>query len=696
MDFFEFLSEKAHIRLNPEQIQAVGCVAGPALVLAGPGSGKTTVVTARTAFLCRVAGVQPSQILTMTFNRAAAQEMEERFERVFGSLVSHKIRFFTIHGFCNRVLYMYERRQGQTFHRIESEENEGGRERILREIYQNINHGRPSEEELETLSSEIGLVKNGMVRDMETIGPTTRNFRLIYKAYEDFKRGHRYIDFDDMLTCAYTILRKCPDILRYYRNRYRYIQVDEGQDLSKIQFEILSLLAGRENPNLFIVADDDQSIYGFRGAAPQYILNFSDRYADCRIFRLEANYRSSRDIVELSSRFIRKNRNRYDKDHHTDNPAVCAPRIVAVKDESEQVDFILRTLRGLEAETPGLTAALIYRNNLSSVVLADALERSGIDFCVRQSRLHFFSHWVVQDVRAMLRFARNQMDAEAFGVIYYKIKRYISRVMIEHANAVPCRESYIDALLDYPSLQPYQQRQLSQLKDEFRLLARLKPRQALDMIESGFRYGEYMQEYCEKTRSSGAAVAGMYDILRCIAGGCSSIDGFLERLDQLEEMFRSGEFAGKRSKLTLTTMHSAKGLEFDCVFLLDLISDEIPGADPAGAGSAGDMALEEERRLFYVGMTRAKKYLYLVHPRRRGDVPEAPSVFVTEAAECLHMHTRPKVDEGMAVHHRKFGDGVVKSVSRQGGSTMLVVVFGDTEHTLDYNLCMSSGLLSFD
>ena len=696
MDFFEFLFEKVHIRLDPEQARAVEYVAGPALVLAGPGSGKTTVVTARTAYLCRKAGVQPSQILTMTFNRAAAQEMEERFERVFGALVPRKVRFFTIHGFCNRVIYMYERRQGQTLHRIESEENEGGRERILREIYQNINHGWPSEEELETLSSEIGLVKNGMVRDTDTVGAVTRNFRLIYKAYEDFKRGHRYIDFDDMLTYAYAILRKCPDILRYYRNRYRYIQVDEGQDLSKIQFEILSLLAGRESPNLFIVADDDQSIYGFRGAAPQYILNFSDRYADCRIFRLEANYRSSRNIVELSSRFIRKNRNRYDKDHHTDNPADRPVQIVAVKDESEQVDFILKTLRKLQDEHPDRTAALIYRNNLSSVLLADALSRRGIDFGVRQSRLHFFSHWVVQDVRSMLRFALNQMDAEAFGIIYYKIRRYISRAMIDHANTVPYRESYIDALLEYPGLQPYQQRQLTQLKEDFRLLARLKPRQALEMIESGFRYGEYMQEYSEKTRGSGAAVAGMYGILQVIAGGCPSIDGFLERLDRLEEMFRSGEFAGRSSNLTLTTMHSAKGLEFDCVFLLDLVSDEIPGPEPAGAGGSVDLALEEERRLFYVGMTRARKYLYMVYPRKRGNVPEAPSVFVSEAAECLHMRARPKVDEGMAVHHRKFGDGVVKSVSRQGGSTMLVVVFGDTEHTLDYNLCMSSGLLSFD
>lgn len=695
MEFFDFLSKHAGVSLNEQQRAAVECVDGPELVLAGPGSGKTAVITARVAYLCLKAGVAPAHILTLAFSRAATREMEERFERFFGEAVGGHAHFSTIHSFCNRVIHAYERKQGKTLRRIETEEQEGGKSRILREIYQTFNHSRAGDDELDTLASEIGTVKNGMIRNVTAFRAQTRNFSLIYKAYEDFKREHQLIDFDDMLCYAYSILRKCPDILQTYRRRCRYIQVDEGQDMSKIQFEILTLLAGDDAPNLCIVADDDQSIYGFRGAAPQYILSFPERYADCRTFTLETNYRSSRDIVELSSQFIRHNRNRMDKNHRAANGPGGKPRVVGVTDEPAQTEFILQTFAELSAKEPALTAAVIYRNSLSSVMLADALERRGVPFRLRQSRMHFFGHWVVQDVRTILRFSRDLTDAQAFHAIYYKIKRYISKAMIEHADTVSGAESYIDALLEFPNLQPYQLDQLGGLKDEFRNLAGMRPALAMDWIDSEFSYGEYIEDFCEKTRASHTYAQNVFSALRCIAARCATVDEFERRLCQLDDMFRGGELARRHAPLTLSTMHSAKGLEFDCVFLIDLTGDEIPG-DVREGPLTGDMALEEERRLFYVGLTRARQHLYLVYPRSRGGLPAARSPFVTEAAECLDVPVCNQPDEGMSVFHRKFGEGVVRRVSRQGGHLMVVVAFGDSEHTLDYNLCVSNGLLSLE
>ena len=695
MDFFDYLSQHAKISLDAQQRAAVTCTDGPVLVLAGPGSGKTAVITARAAYLCLGAGVAPSHILTLAFNRAATREMEDRFDRFFGEAVGGRVHFSTVHSFCNRVIHAYERRQGQTLRRIETEEQEGGKARILREIYQSFNHSRAGDDELDTLASEIGTVKNEMVRNVAAFRAQTRNFSLIFKAYENFKREHRLIDFDDMLCYAYSILRKCPDILQTYRRRCRYIQVDEGQDLSKIQFEILSLLGGDPSPNLYIVADDDQSIYGFRGAAPQYVLNFADRYAGSQTFRLETNYRSSRDIVDLSSRFIRGNRNRMDKNHQASNGPAGKPCVVGVADEPAQTEYILKTFSALAAKEHALTAAVIYRNNLSAVALVDALERRGVSFRVRQSRMHFFSHWVVQDVRTIFRFARDQTDAQAFRSIYYKIKRYISKAMIEHADTVTGGESYIDALLDFPNLQPYQLKQLGELKEEFSRLARMQPALAMDWIDSEFSYGEYMEDFCEKTHASHTCATNVFGVLRCIAAKCATIAELEERLNSLDEMFRSGELARRRASLTLTTMHSAKGLEFDCVFLIDLTGDEIPG-DVRDGALTGDMAMEEERRLFYVGLTRARRHLYLVYPRNRGGVPAAKSPFVGEAAACLDVPVCTQPDEGMSVYHRKFGEGVVRSVSRQGDHLMMVVTFRDSEHTLDYNLCVSNGLLSLE
>lgn len=696
MDFFELLAKNFAISLNEQQKAAVSHVGGPALVLAGPGSGKTTVITARAAYLCLEAGVNPRRILTMTFSRAAAREMRTRFDRVYGDAVGQRMRFSTIHSFCNRVLRDYEERQGQKFRLIESEDEEVRKEHILRGIYQSVNDMRPNDDELETLSGEIGLVKNRMIRDpeaFETVA-STRNFAAIYKAYEDFKRENLYIDYDDMLSYAFLILRKCPDICCRYQHLFEYIQVDEGQDLSKIQFEILNLLLDGKRQNLLIVADDDQSIYAFRGAEPEQILRMKERYAGCAIFKLETNYRSSRNIVELSSRFIRKNQRRFDKNHNTENGEAEDPRFISAENETGQLRFLLQQITQLQCTCPGDSIAVIYRSNLSSLSLVDTFERRGCAFKIRQSRLHVFSHWVVQDVRALLRFSMDQMDAEAFERICYKIKRYVSKAMMEFAGKTYYKESFINALAAFPGMQPFQIRNLKDLIEEFRKLSVMKPAQALDAIETTFNYGEYMRDYCDKSRTSYAYVCNIFGILKTVAANYETISDFTGRLDVLDAMLQNREPPAK-TNLTFTTMHSSKGLEFDHVFMIDLTNDEIPGMDMEDAEN--DAAVEEERRLFYVGMTRARETLTLVYPKFRGGVPQQRSAFLNEVAACLRISEQTAdgiIGEGVILEHKSLGTGVVESVERKGDHIYLLVSFGGEVKKLDYALCRQNGLLS--
>lgn len=526
------------INLSQEQLQAVKHVNGPALVLAGPGSGKTTVITARIACLILESEIEPESILTLTFNRAAKAEMEYRFKKVYGSNIEGKPYFATLHSFCKRIVRDYENRQGKRLKIIEGEDNpEESKRKILRGLYQQVNNSKINDDELENLINEIGFVKNKMIKDFEDIKFGTKNFLLIYKEYESFKKSNLYIDFDDMLTYAYNIFLKCPDILRFYRDKYSFIQVDEGQDLSKIQFEILKLLLNPQTNNIFIVADDDQSIYGFRGAEPEYILDIKHKIKGCNIFLLENNYRSTKNIVDTSSNFIRENKQRFDKEHKTDNSKKYDPFIVQVQDEQKQMEYLIEQIN-IHTKA-GRKMAILYRNNLSSILIADKLDRRGIPFSVKQNKLFYFSHWVVLDVLAFLKFALDPYDAEAFSRIYNKMNRYISKSMLEYALNGNLKEHVIDRILKLADIKPFQQDKLLELKMEFIMLTKKRPSVALKYIERQFNYIDYVKEYCEKTGLSFDYLYRMFRILESISIECMDIIDFLNRMEELKNLFEN-------------------------------------------------------------------------------------------------------------------------------------------------------------
>jgi DNA helicase-2/ATP-dependent DNA helicase PcrA len=691
--FFNILEKNYKINLNNQQKEAVTHTRGPALVLAGPGSGKTTVIVSRTAYLILEFKIKSENILTMTFNKAAAIEMEKRFNNIFSGISDKKVHFSTFHSFCNSVVKDYEKMQGKYLSRIEGdEESKNNKRLILKEIYKNINGSQINDDELEGLINDIGVIKNKMIKNLQEFNTNIKNFSQIYKSYESYKRENLLMDFDDMLTFAYAILQRYPNILKRYTGKYTFIQVDEGQDLSKIQFEILKLLVGSEEKNIFLVADDDQSIYGFRGAEPEYILSMEKQFNGCSFYYLSNNYRSTANIVEISSSFIKNNTERYDKKHSTCNEYKHDPFIVKTKDQSVQYNFIVDKVKEHLRENNS-TVALLYRNNISSIPLAEALDRNGINFNVKQNKVFFFNHWVVQDILAFLKFSQDQTDIDSFWRIYYKMNRYISKAMLEYALNVGYKNSIIDGILKNNDLETYRKMTLLNVKSEFKKLSKKKPFDALNYIEKDFNYFEYVKDYCDDTGLFYDYIYSLFGVLKVMALKCRKITDYLQRIEEVKELL---ENPTSGARLTMSTIHSSKGLEYDCVMMLDMVNSELPGESAIDLFREENKAelLEEERRLFYVGITRAKEYLYLIYPNFRNGFREERTIFIDEILDCIKMKSLNDITEGMIVNHKHFGEGVIAAILEENkGSIIVEVDFNGIRRKFDLIMCLEKGIL---
>jgi len=319
------------------------------------------------------------------------------------------------------------------------------------------------------------------------------------------------------------------------------------------------VLAGPDN-QVFVVADDDQSIYGFRGAEPEYLLNFEKYFSEPKIYMLETNYRSTGNIVEISSSLIRRNLGRYDKSHNTDNEYERDPEIAEPEDEKEQLEFLAGRLEEILENEKNSSIAVLYRNNLSSVVIADELERKKIDFRIKDSRQFFFTHWFVLDIAAFMNFAMNLNDEEAFRRIYHKMNRYISKAMVEFASEAIGGKTLLDRMQNYGEIKYFQKEKLTELKAEFYNLSRMAPSQALEYIGHNFGYPDNAREYCERSGYPFGCIQDLYTILKIIAAECRTLPGFLQRLAVLEEIL--GSHQDKKSRVTLSTVHSSQSAEF--------------------------------------------------------------------------------------------------------------------------------------
>lgn len=619
------------MNLSLEQRKAVEHVYGPALVLAVPGAGKTTVLIHRVANLIKNHKISPDKILSITFSRASARDMKERFYNTFPDIPYKSIHFSTIHSFCYTLIREFALLNKIKYRLIEDENDELNKYNLLKKIYSDINGKYISEEKLEALLNSIGYIKNLMLTIEEYLNsykPDIENFEHIFYTYEKYKKENNLIDFDDMLTLSYQILKNNKEILKKYRNKYEFIQLDEGQDTSKVQMEIIKLLAKPKN-NLFIVADDDQSIYSFRGAYPAGLLNFRKTYPDGKIFFMEKNYRSSKNIVSVCNKFIKRNTLRYNKTIITDNDYIEPINIIKVNSVEEQYEFLIRDLKGKDLSK----TCILYRNNLSSIGLIEILDRNKIPFYLRDIKIRFFNHWLIDDIINFIKFSKDTSNIELYENIYYKKKGYISKKHISYSKMQNYNIPVFDRIMSYPGLSNFYKTTLKELKLDFAKLSKMRPSNAIEYIEYNLEYEKYLKENCMKLGYTYDTLKTMLYFLKLIASNYENFDDFLNRLNYLQYLCNgSNRNAGA---LTLSTVHSAKGLEFDSVYMIDLIDGDFPTITSIENMEKGKFEqFEEERRLFYVGMTRARYHLSLITVKSVGDMEVKPSRFIDELINC--------------------------------------------------------------
>ena len=673
--------------LNPQQEAAVQAAQGPVLLLAVPGSGKTTVLIHRLGYLIFCLGVAPEQILTVTYTVAATRDMAARFARTFGETWANRLEFRTINGLSARIIQHYERVKGRQAFTLVTEE--GRLASLVGELYRKATGEFATESTVRSLRTAITYCKNRQMtqEEIEAYQVEDIPFAKLYRQYHAELRRRRWMDYDDQMVYAAQILRQHGDILAYFQDKYRYLCVDEAQDTSRIQHTILKLLAGRRR-NLFLVGDEDQSIYGFRAADPGALLRFEEEYPGGRVLFLEKNYRSTATIVAAADRFIRQNQHRRDKHMVAARGPGPAIQPIWVADRVQQYAQLAQWAQDCDRET-----AVLYRNNDSALPLLDLLDRQGTGCRCRQMEGTFFTHRVVRDVTDFIAFAAHPADGERFFRLYYKMGVGIPKAAAQWAVLQSRGEGNLMAILSHcPQLTQRSQVLCQALAEQFAQLLDDRGDEAIHRLRHHMGYGDFLS-----TRGSDP---GKLAILEALGRYTPNPSALVTRLGELRERIRQGD-SDPNSPFLLSTIHGSKGLEYQRVILMDVADGVLPLADPPlgdHPDPAAVEAYEEERRLFYVAMTRAKEELFLFR-FRRSDLGStfARDLFPDKTRRLRQaVAPRPKgggkpappplpdlalFDAGASVTHRAFGRGEV--VSRQGD--MSCEVHGPNKETVEFN-----------
>ena len=600
---------------NDSQKKAVMHTTGPMMVLAGPGSGKTAVITGRTCQLV-TSGISASRILVVTFTRAAAKEMKERYLKAMGK-TSTQVTFGTFHGVFYAILRHTYRMSGNN---ILSEEE---KKRLMREL---VNHyARDLEEEdlEENLAREISTVKNNQIplEHYYSACMPQEKFREIYEAYEKWRKENKKLDFDDLMVQCKRLFLERPEVLRAWQQKFQYILVDEFQDINQLQYDIVKMLAAPQN-NLFIVGDDDQSIYAFRGAKPEIMMHFPKDFPTVRTELLSCNYRSTKKIVEAAGRVISCNKNRFKKKIHTENEE-GKPLCIKEFDTQKQEEIYVKDciLKAYQKGCPYEEMAILYRTNSGARFLVETLMEYQIPFQMRDMMPNIYEHWIARNIISYIKLAMGDRSRKEFLQIMNRPNRYISRAALEDSQVS------FEALRWYYEGKDWLCDRIDKLEEDLYLLKNMTPYGAINYIRKGIGYDEYLKDYAAYRKLK---ADDFYEILEELAESAKGYKTYPEWFTHIEEYTQNLKEQAKnqpvqRQGVIISTLHSIKGLEFDKVFLMDVNEGTIPYHK-----AATDSDIEEERRLFYVGMTRARKELSLFFIKERHEKQLEPSRFLKE------------------------------------------------------------------
>ena len=730
------------VKLNQQQKEAVQSTKGPVLLLAVPGSGKTTVLVTRLGYMIYCKNIPPERILTVTYTVAATKDMSERFAVRFGEDMAKRLEFRTINGICARIIQYYGRRIGKTpFELVKDEKATTG---MLIRICQDHGMGYPTESDLKNVRTLITYIKNMMLNEEELQKlEEESDIRIagIYREYCRQMREQKLMDYDDQMLYAYNILRKDLGVLAYFQNRYPYICVDEAQDTSKIQHAIIALLAAGTG-NLFMVGDEDQSIYGFRAAYPEALLSFEKKHSGAKVLLMEENFRSNAKIVEAADKFIQKNTLRHEKHMRAAREAGADIREISLKSRKAQYVYLMKAAQECTTGMAGMSGseehkgradasvtetAVLYRDNECAIPLIDLLERKNIPYRMRNADLSFFTHRTVLDVQNIIRFAMDPKDTELFMQIYYRLKLFFNKKdALRYAQISQEKEmEVLDAALKYGNLEKYQEDNIRNLKRQMVRILNMPGDEAVNQILTYMGYQDYLKKM--------GMNANKLETVKLIGSRVESPEKLLERLEELRTIIQE-KVSDKDCPFILSTMHASKGLEYDTVYLLDVMDGILPEKVLANSRTASKEELEtyeEERRLFYVGVTRAKNQLNVFTTNK-------PSKFCSELLGKRNLRENQQKEyagikkwgdyspagtygikgngmyhgygtghgsqkqpgksyqeladalgEGMIVKHKKFGEGVV--VDMEGEH--IRIQFGDNVKNMDLKVLARLGML---
>lgn len=610
------------MKFTSQQVDAIKHFEGPALILAVPGSGKTTVLLNRILNLIKNHNIDSSEIISITFSKSQGIDMEKRF-LAQNPEFRGKITFKTIHAFCYEIVRNYMKLKNIKKTLIEGN-NEFNRILILKRVYYQKNYKKLSDEEINDFFSIYDYTKNkmydfeGYLRKNHFISNRSLMLKL-YNLYDEIKIQNNFMDFNDLLILANEYISTDKKLLKALKNRYKFFQIDEGQDTSTLQFEIIRKIVFPEN-NVFIVADDDQSIYSFRGASPENLLNFKDIYPNSKIFFMDKNFRSTKNIIKISNKIIQGNKIRYEKSSKHTTEENSQIMLFKVKNSTIQARELVKRIFEIN---PNETIGVLYRNNISSLYVAEMLKNNDIDFFVKENKFDFYSNRILNDVKNILLFSEDTTDLEVFKRIYFKLNAYIKKDFITKLEYKPYNQCVLESLLDLDELKDFYLNKFTSLRNDFKRLKRMKMEDKIDCILYELGYGDYLDNFNEFSNLNYNLI---FDLIKYLSKDLKTFDEFIEKLDNLKELLKNA--SSSKSNISISTIHSSKGLEYDNVFIIDLIDGEFP--QKSILNSFDEKLLEEERRLFYVAMTRARKRLFLYTIKERNNLPVEPSIFYNE------------------------------------------------------------------
>ena len=606
--------------LNHAQTEAVAHNNGPCMVLAGPGSGKTLTIAKRIEYLIIKHKVRPEEILVITFTKYAAWEMKNRTRSICGPS-SYAVTFGTFHGIYYGILkWAYRLNQSNL---LSDEE----KYRILREILPGIDWDQEPEADeekdyLQELAIEIGNVKNNCmdIEEYEPVKYTTEKFRKLYRTYEETKKKYRKIDFEDMLIQCRDLFMKRPDILKKWQEKFQYILVDEFQDVNQAQYDVVRMLAAPQD-NLFVVGDDDQSVYGFRGAKPGIMMEFMKDYPKARQILLDVNYRSSGYIVKGALRVIGNNKIRFEKKIEAFRKPDETVHVQEVKDPVQEAEYVLERIREYREKGVSYTEmAVLYRTNVDARAMSELMTEYQIPFVMKEHLNNIYEHFIALDMISYLRLSQGEYDRKYFLQIANRPNRYLTRESMKTGNV-----SY-ESLRRYYRDKDWMVDRIDQLEWDMKMICDKTPYAAIQYIRKRMGYDEFLKEYAAYRKISSEDLFAVLEEIWQNSKGYGTIKEWFEHIESYGKMLKEqNKKNGEKEGVNLMTMHAAKGLEFDTVFVIEANEGSCPYKK-----AIADEEIEEERRLFYVAMTRAKRKLVISYVKEKNGKDLLPSRFVSE------------------------------------------------------------------